>query len=126
MMVMERAGRGWYSGEGGVSEAAQDGGAPRGSMLFNLAAQASGSGMTYLANAPGADKLVSPGLDALDIAGYNYAAARYKVDARKHPDRLIVGSETFPHEIDRNWQLVEKLPSEHLVPRPVLKCVEDC
>ena len=111
MMVMERAGRGWYSGEGGVSEAAQDGGAPRGSMLFNLAAQASGSGMTYLANAPGADKLVSPGLDALDIAGYNYAAARYKVDARKHPDRLIVGSETFPHEIDRNWQLVEKLPS---------------
>ena len=111
MMVMEHAGRGWYSSGSGVSEAAQDGGAPRDSMLFNLAAQAWGSSMTYLANAPGADKIVSPGLDALDIAGYNYAAARYKVDARKHPDRLIVGSETFPHEIDRNWRLVEKLPS---------------
>ena len=111
MMVMERAGRGWYAQADGVAEAAQDGGAPRGSLLFNLAAQASGTGMTMLANAPGADKLVSPALDALDIAGYNYAAARYAVDARKHPQRVIVGSETFPYELAHNWELVERLPN---------------
>ncbi len=111
MLVMERAGRGWYGQADGVAEAAQGDGAPRGSLLFNLAAQASGTGMTLLANAPGADKLVSPALDALDIAGYNYAAARYAVDARKHPQRVIVGSETFPHELAHNWQLVERLPN---------------
>jgi len=111
MMVMERAGRGWYGSESGVSDATADPGAPRGSLLFNLAAQATGTGMTLLANAPGADKLVSPALDALDIAGYNYAAARYAVDARKHPQRLIVGSETFPYELPRNWKAVREIPN---------------
>lgn len=110
MMVMERAGSGWYDNADGVASAASETGAPRGSLLFNLSAQASGTGATLLANAPGADALVSPALDALDIAGYNYAAARYAVDARKHPNRIIVGSETFPHELARNWRKVESLP----------------
>ncbi|MBQ1450441.1 MAG: hypothetical protein IIZ12_05880, partial [Eggerthellaceae bacterium] len=79
--------------------------------LFNLTAQALGTGMTYLANVPGADKLTSPALDALDIAGYNYAQARYGRDARKHPDRIIVGSETFPYELPRNWARVKRFPN---------------
>ena len=76
--------------QNGIAEAATEPGAPRGSLLFNLTVQALGTGMTYLANVPGADKLTSPALDALDIAGYNYAQARYGRDARKHPDRIIV------------------------------------
>ncbi|MBQ9043417.1 MAG: DUF4982 domain-containing protein [Eggerthellaceae bacterium] len=111
MMVMERAGSTWYGENNDVAEAATASGAPRGSLLFNLVAQASGTGMTMLANTPGADALVSPALDALDIAGYNYAAARYAVDARKHPQRIIVGSETFPHELDKNWDKVKRLPN---------------
>ena len=111
MMVMERAGSGWYDDADGVADAATESGAPHGSMLFNLVAQASGTGMTMLANAPGADALVTPALDALDIAGYNYASARYAIDARKHPQRIIVGSETFPHELARNWEKVKRLPN---------------
>lgn len=111
MMVMERFGSSWYDDADGVAEMARDQGAPRGSMLFNLVAQASGTGMTMLANVPGADKLVSPALDALDIAGYNYAASRYAIDARRHPDRVIVGSETFPHKLPHNWNLVRSLPN---------------
>lgn len=112
MLVMERAGRSWYSDATGVAEAAQSPDeTPRGSLLFNLAAQATGTSMTMLASAPGADKLVSPALEALDIAGYNYAATRYAVDAHKHPHRIIVGSETFPHELDHNWRLVEGIPN---------------
>ncbi len=111
MMVMERAGSGWYDNEGGVAEAATESGAPHGSLLFNMVAQASGTGMTLLANTPGADALVSPALDALDIAGYNYAAARYAVDARKHPQRVVVGSETFPHELAGNWDKVKRIPN---------------
>ena len=112
MMVMERMGQGWYTSGDGVAQGAQSPtDPPRGSLMFNLSAQALGAGMTYIANAPGADRLVSPALDALDIAGYNYASARYPIDVRKHPARIIVGSETFPHELARNWRMVERYPA---------------
>ena len=110
MMVMEHSGSNWYAKQDGVAEAASETGAPRGSLLFNLTAQALGTGMTYLANAPGVDKLTSPALDALDIAGYNYAQERYSYDAHKHPSRIIVGTETFPYELPRNWSRVKRFP----------------
>lgn len=46
----------------------------------------------------------------VDIAGYNYMTARYEGDGENYPNRVIVGSETYPPEIARNWDLVEKLP----------------
>ena len=46
--------------------------------------------------------------EALDVAGYNYMTARYEKDQREHPNRVIVGSETYPPEIARNWEEVEK------------------
>jgi hypothetical protein len=45
----------------------------------------------------------------VDIAGYNYMTARYEPDGEKYPNRVIVGSETYPPEIARNWGLVKKL-----------------
>ena len=45
-----------------------------------------------------------------DIAGYNYMTARYEPDGEAYPNRIIVGSETYPPEIARNWELVERLP----------------
>ena len=45
-----------------------------------------------------------------DVAGYNYMTARYEPDGAERPNRVIVGSETYPPEIARNWALVEKLP----------------
>lgn len=49
----------------------------------------------------------------VDIAGYNYMTARYEMDGEKYPNRVIVGSETDPPEIARNWNLVEKL--DHVI-----------
>ncbi len=46
----------------------------------------------------------------VDIAGYNYMTARYEMDGEKYQNRVIVGSETYPPEIAKNWNLVEKLP----------------
>ena len=46
----------------------------------------------------------------VDIAGYNYMTARYEQDGETYPNRVIVGSETYPPEIARNWNLVERLP----------------
>ena len=59
--------------------------------------------------------LVSQRIDSacagMDLVGYNYMAARYEDDAVQYPHRVVVGSETYPPHIPRNWALVEKLPS---------------
>ena len=46
----------------------------------------------------------------LDVAGYNYMTARYASDAVSDPNRIMVGSETYPPEIARNWREVLRLP----------------
>lgn len=43
-----------------------------------------------------------------DIAGYNYMTGRYEADGKAYPNRVIVGSETYPPEIPRNWELVKR------------------
>ena len=45
-----------------------------------------------------------------DIAGYNYMTARYEGDVAAYPNRIIVGSETYPPAIAENWSLVKKHP----------------
>ncbi|WP_019611287.1 glycoside hydrolase family 2 TIM barrel-domain containing protein [Nocardiopsis sp. CNS-639] len=44
----------------------------------------------------------------LDIAGMNYAEARYELDRTLFPGRIILGTETFPTHIDRIWDLVHE------------------
>ncbi|WP_327697996.1 glycoside hydrolase family 2 TIM barrel-domain containing protein [Streptomyces sp. NBC_00459] len=44
----------------------------------------------------------------LDVAGMNYAEARYALDKDLFPHRIILGTETFPTRIDGNWRLVEQ------------------
>lgn len=42
----------------------------------------------------------------LDAAGINYGDGRYELDRELFPDRLIIGTETFPGHIDVLWPLV--------------------
>lgn len=44
----------------------------------------------------------------VDIAGYNYGEARYLMDLEQFPNRVIVGSETNPNQIDINWKMVKE------------------
>ncbi|MGC7101777.1 glycoside hydrolase family 2 TIM barrel-domain containing protein [Amycolatopsis lurida] len=46
----------------------------------------------------------------LDIAGMNYLESRYELDRDLFPQRVIVGSETFPTHIDKLWGLVKRYP----------------
>lgn len=46
----------------------------------------------------------------LDVVGFNYADARYELDARLFPGRVVVGSETYPAHIDVLWRLVREHP----------------
>ncbi|WP_210236897.1 hypothetical protein, partial [Mesorhizobium sp. M8A.F.Ca.ET.182.01.1.1] len=49
----------------------------------------------------------------LDAAGFNYGDSRYASDASLFPNRVMIGTETFPTRIDRNWELV--LSHDHVI-----------
>lgn len=46
----------------------------------------------------------------IEIAGYNYECGHYEADHDSFPDRIIYGSESFPKEMAKNWNLVDKHP----------------
>ncbi len=49
----------------------------------------------------------------LDVAGMNYGDGRYVLDKTLFPNRVIAGTETFPAQIARNWELVEA--NDHVI-----------
>lgn len=63
-------------------------------------------------NAVAASELVTQrtaeSFSVLDVAGMNYSDSRYSLDANLFPNRIILGAETFPTRIDRNWRLVQQ------------------
>lgn len=56
------------------------------------------------------DKACAPAGDVLDIIGLNYASSRYDEDAKKYPERMMVGSETMVADLPYNWSRVKKYP----------------
>jgi beta-galactosidase len=46
----------------------------------------------------------------LDVVGYNYLDKRYEEDGKAYPSRVICGTESYPKNIDRAWEKIEKLP----------------
>ena len=47
----------------------------------------------------------------MDILGYNYMTGRYDMDLSKHPNRVIVGTETYPKQIGENWSTICRHPA---------------
>lgn len=77
------------------------------STMYNVMMNKMGGIIDAMASKSGANKAADEIAPYLDIQGYNYATSRYKKDAEKHPDRVIVGSETLPQSLYKNWQLVK-------------------
>lgn len=46
----------------------------------------------------------------LDVVGYNYLTARHAYEHTAHPERVVVGSETYPTEIARLWEIAQRNP----------------
>ncbi len=111
IIASAKKGKGIYDEEGGGRDESGDKAmAGMNSTLFNMVTNMVGTGMNKSANSKKADEAVSPVMDALDICGYNYASGRYPMDGKLHPDRLIFGSETFPQDIAKNWEMVKNYP----------------
>ena len=46
----------------------------------------------------------------MDIAGYNYGILRYRMDLKKYPERLILGSETFCKDAYKFYEFAKRNP----------------
>ena len=55
-------------------------------------------------------KDTAPAFAGLDIGGYNYMWKMYDPDHTLFPERIMVGTESFPKEAFENWQLVKEKP----------------
>lgn len=48
--------------------------------------------------------------NCLDVVGYNYMDSHYEYAGQRYPERVILGTESFPNQFDKVWELVERLP----------------
>ena len=69
-----------------------------------------GSALFFMAAGKRGDKACRGAAESLDILGLNYASSRYDPDARKYPNRMMVGAETMAADLPYNWERVKKYP----------------
>lgn len=73
----------------------------------------SGEKGDYFAKHP----LVSEALDecnqSSDIIGLNYLSGRYELEKELHPNKTVLGTETYPADIFQLWNLVKK--NDHVI-----------
>ena len=77
---------------------------------FNAAMTSNGERMLKAVLKPEVDSVTTPLFQTLDIAGYNYGNRRYEADGIDHPDRIVVGTETYTYDLSENWEQVEHFP----------------
>lgn len=80
------------------------------STAANVIANKLGAIVLGISRLPIADRASREALEQVDVAGYNYAWTRYRKDRSKHPERVIVGSESMSGDLPKIWPLVEELP----------------
>ncbi len=80
-----------------------------GSEQYNAMMSRAGDGM-HKVNAGFLGDQAAKCCSLLDITGYNYGTTRYQREGKKNPNRVIVGSETYCHEIAKVWPTVEEKP----------------
>nr|AHF23998.1 beta-galactosidase/beta-glucuronidase [uncultured bacterium Contig16] len=83
---------------------------PVDSTAFNEMISERGDQMSAASARPEADAVSSPLFELLDIAGYNYGISRYEKEGELHPERVVVGSETFPKDICKTWRQIKEKP----------------
>jgi len=81
------------------------------STALNVISNRFGALMKRVPRLRAADRSTKELFSLVDVAGYNYGTSRYEIDAALHPQRVMVGTESMPGDLARNWALVRKLPA---------------
>ncbi|GAA5031219.1 DUF4982 domain-containing protein [Microbacterium fluvii] len=81
------------------------------STMINVIANRLGPITQAVSRLPAAERRTKDVAAVLDVVGYNYAWGRYRRDARHHPARVILGTESFAGDLARIWPRVEAIPA---------------
>lgn len=77
--------------------------------INTLMAELAEAGAAAVAS-PAVTERIDESMSLLDVAGYNYAEGRYELDLERHPQRLILGTESDAKKIETIWDLVTRHP----------------
>lgn len=69
-----------------------------------------GEGADKFAVHPKLSEAIEESSQAADITGLNYLTARHVLEKELHPNRTVVGTETYPADIVRLWKIVKENP----------------
>lgn len=61
-----------------------------------------------IARHPLMNEAVDEFVEAMDVAGYNYLTGRHKIEQELYPNRIVLGTETFPSDISNLWSIVSE------------------
>ncbi len=81
-----------------------------GSAMINIMVAAAPAVMKLMMKPKNTEAGVAETFANVDIAGYNYGDKVYEGHHELCPERIMVGSETMPPQIAKNWELVKKYP----------------
>jgi beta-galactosidase len=56
-------------------------------------------------------EIMDPVFANLDVCGYNYQWFQHRPDHERLPERIMMGTESYPSEAFENWQTVEENPA---------------
>lgn len=96
----------------GHGNSGNEAGSEEGSNLLNglMGLLSSGAVADGMAVSPILSGLMDEYASGMDVTGYNYLTALHEKEKELHPNRVVLGSETYPADIVRLWDIVERNP----------------
>ncbi len=89
----------------------QSGGSGGGSNVLNsFMSLMSGEKGDFFATHPLVTEALEECTQSCDITGLNYLSGRYLLEKKLHPYKTVLGTETYPADIEKLWALVEENP----------------
>lgn len=82
-----------------------------GSAKFNALSMQLGKLLNFQTKGKQADRALAGISNELDILGLNYGQRRYDKELRLHPERLLLGTETYIDDLPYNWVRVKENPA---------------
>ncbi len=81
-----------------------------GSAFFNAMMQKLGGLMLFMSKLKVAGRIADEVAERVDVLGLNYGSSRYEIDAKKHPGRWMLGTETMIGDLPENWAKAKRIP----------------
>ena len=91
-----------------AAKQSSDSGEEGASALNSMMAFMVGDTADKMACHPTMTEVIREASESMDIIGLNYLTGRHELEKELHPNKTVLGTETFPADIVRLWDIVER------------------